>query len=255
MKNIFVSSLRDEADEIYKLAKEFNLGIELLGFIEPYKIDDYKERVKFTKERLLNIEKRSIHGPFMDLFPASNDPEIIKVVKKRFLDVYETAKLFDAKHLVLHAGFIPKAFFPDSWLENCTNFWKDFLSHIGDDIEIHIENVCEDDYSLISELIKAVDSPIFSACIDIGHVNVHSSKTLEEWIKGLNHKIRYVHLHNNDGVFDKHNGLCKGEINILKTLELLEKYAPEACWSLETKLDQTEESVLWLEKNSFINRK
>lgn len=240
MKNVFVSSLRDEADKVYRLAEEFNLGIEILGFIEPYKINDYNGKINLTKEKLSNITKRSMHGPFLDLFPASQDPEIVQVVKKRFLDAYETAKILNAKHLILHAGFIQKAFFPDSWLENCAIFWKDFLSDVGDDIEIHIENVCEDDYSLIGELIKTVNNPIFSACLDIGHVNVNSSKTLEDWIKGLNDNIRYVHLHNNDGVFDKHNGLLRGEINILKTLELLEEYAPNASWSLETKLDQTD---------------
>jgi sugar phosphate isomerase/epimerase len=252
MKNIFVSSIRDEANEIFKLAEEFHLGIEVLGFIEPYKINDFAIVETTLKGKLLNIEQRSLHGPFIDLYAASKDPEIVKVVKNRFLEAYTTAKKLNARHLIFHAGFIPKAFFPKDWLNNCRNFWEDFLSNIGEGIEIHIENVCEDDFSLINDLIESINNPNFSACLDIGHVNVNSSKSLEHWIKGLNNNIRYVHLHNNDGLIDSHNGLCRGQINILKTLELLETYAPNAAWSLETKLIETKQSVLWLEQNGFI---
>jgi sugar phosphate isomerase/epimerase len=254
MKNIFVSSIRDEAAEIFKLAEEFQLGIEIQGFIKPYMIKNFPSVEKATKERLLNIQQRSMHGPFIDLFPASKDPSIVAVVKNRFLDAYKTAKTLNAKHLIFHAGFIPKAYYPKDWLDNCIVFWKDFLSDIGEDIEIHIENVCEDDFSLINDLIESVKNPIFSACLDIGHVNVNSSKSLEHWIKGLNSNIKYVHLHNNDGLTDSHYGLCKGQINILQTLALLETYSPDAAWSLETKLTETRQSVLLLEENGFIKK-
>ena len=254
MKNIFVSSIRDEADEVFKLAEEFQLGIEIQGFMEPYMINDFASAEKATKEKLLNIQQCSMHGPFIDLFPASKDPAIVEVVKKRFSEAYKTAKTLNARHLVFHAGFIPKAYYPKDWLNNCTVFWKDFLSNIGEDIEIHIENVCEDDFSLINDLIESIHNPIFSACLDIGHVNVNSSNSLEHWIRGMNSNIRYVHLHNNDGVFDGHYGLCRGQIDILRTLNLLEAYAPNAAWSLETKLAETKQSVLWLEQNGFIKK-
>lgn len=252
MKNVFVSSIRDEADEVFKLAEEFHLGVEVLGFIEPYNLTDFANSEKTIKEKLFNIKKRSLHGPFIDLFPASKDPEIVGVVRRRFLDAYKTAKALNAKHLIFHAGFIPKAYFPKDWLNSCIDFWRNFLSEVHNDIEIHIENVCEDDFFLIKDLIEAINNPIFSACLDIGHVNVNSSKSLEAWIKGLNSKIKYVHLHNNDGLFDSHYGLCNGNIDMIRTLELLETYAPYAAWSLETKLAETKQSVLWLEQNGFI---
>lgn len=254
MKNVFVSSIRDEAEEVFKLAEEFHLGIEIQGFMQQYMINDLSSVEIATKERLLNIQKRSMHGPFIDLFPASKDPAIVEVVKKRFLEAYKTAKTLNIQHLIFHAGFIPKAYYPKEWLTNSMVFWRDFLSQIGDDIEIHIENVCEEDFSLINDLVESVNSPVFSACLDIGHVNVNSSRSLEHWIKGLNTNIKYVHLHNNDGLIDSHYGLCRGQINILQTLELLETYAPNAAWSLETKLAETKQSVLLLEQNGFIKR-
>lgn len=147
---------------------------------------------------------------------------------------------------------IPKATFPRTWLDNSINFWTSFLSEIEKDIEIHIENVCEDDYGLMMELVEAVNNPRFSVCLDIGHANIHSSQTLNEWIKGLGNMIKYVHLHNNDSIKDNHWGLCRGNIDILRILEMLELHSPNAHWSLETKVDETQESIELLVRHGFI---
>lgn len=252
MKDIFVSSIRDESELIFKLAEEYALGIEILGFIEPFKLNDYDMSIMNLEGKLSKIHKRSLHGPFMDLFPGSIDPEIVRVVKNRFISAYKTARILKAKHIIYHAGYVPKATFPKVWFNNSVKFWDGFLSEIEDNIEIHIENVCEENFDIIRELVEAIDSPKFSVCLDIGHANVNSSKNLDEWIKGLGSKIKYVHLHSNDGTSDNHWGLCRGNIDILKTLELLEFHSPDASWSLETKLDETEESILLLDKYGFI---
>lgn len=252
MKEVYVSTIKDESEKIFKLAKERDLGFEVQGFIQPYSISDYNRKLDDINQKLKGIQQVSLHGPFVDLFTGSRDPKIVEVVKSRFLDAYYTAKSIKAKHLIFHAGYIPKAFFPKQWLETSKEFWKDYLENIGDDIEIHIENVCEDQWGIMAELLEEVDNPRLTACIDIGHANVNSVVPLEQWIKGLNKHIKYVHLHNNYGVSDNHYGLCNGEINILKALELLETYAPNAKWSLETKLEETEESILFLSKNGFI---
>ena len=252
MRSIYVSCINDEGSEVYKLAEELQLGVEVLGFIEPFRISDFSEKVRITKDKLVKINNRSIHGPFLDLYAASRDPEVINVVKSRFVQAYKTAKLLDARNIVFHAGYIPKAFYPDDWIKQSTVFWRDFLYYVDENTEIHIENVCEDDYSLICRLVEFVDRPNFSVCLDIGHVNINSTKPIEEWIKRLNNKIKYVHLHNNDGISDSHFGLCRGNIDILRTLEMLEKYSPNAIWTLETKLNETEQSVLWLKTYGYI---
>lgn len=252
MKGIFVSSIRDESELILKLAEENDFGIEILGFVEPHKLCNYDILLDNTRGRLSNVSKRALHGPFLDLFPGSIDPEIINVVRRRFLDAYRTAKELKAQHIIFHAGYIPKAAFPNTWLDNSARFWNSFLSEVDDHMKIYIENVCEDDYGLLRELIQAVNSPKLSICLDVGHANIHSKYTLKEWIQDLHNTIKYVHLHNNDGIHDKHWGLCKGNIEIVSILELLEAYAPDAYWSLETKADETEESIQLLKKADLI---
>jgi sugar phosphate isomerase/epimerase len=66
--------------------------------------------------------------------------------------------------------------------------------------------VYEDDPSMIAELLNRVNEGLqrdaLSVCLDLGHVHSNSSRTLEDWIVGLGPTIRYVHLHNNDGILD-----------------------------------------------------
>ncbi|WP_041917209.1 TIM barrel protein [Desulfitobacterium dehalogenans] len=149
-------------------------------------------------------------------------------------------------------GFIPKTYFPKDWLDNSTKFWTDFLSNKPNSMEIHLENVYEDDFNLLKELVDAIGDPKFSICLDLGHVNANSTKELNNWIQGLNDRIRYVHLHNNNGKFDDHFGLWMGEIDMLNTLELLKVHSPKALWTIETLSVDIKPSIDWLVDNGFI---
>lgn len=244
--------ITNRSDESYLLAKEFGLGIEVHDFFFPKVMDNPQLHKESIKQLLGGIKLRSIHGPFSDLVPASCDTKIIEVCKSRFTSAFETAKELNAQHLIFHTGFIPKTYFPKDWLNNSIKFWSDFLSDKANDIEIHIENVYEDDLNLIKDLVDAVDNPKFSVCLDLGHVNANSSKTLTHWIAGLNDRIRYVHMHNNYGESDDHFGLWKGQINMLNTLESLKVHSPRAMWTIETLSDDIKPSIKWLADNGFI---
>ena len=121
---------------------------------------------------------------------------------------------------------------------------------------IHVENVYEDDFTNLKELIEQVnqslDAERLTICLDIGHVNANSSHNLEEWIRGLGDRICYVHVHNNDGILDDHWRLDKGKINIPHTLDLLREHCPRADWTIEALLDDIEPSLLWLKKQGYL---
>ena len=245
--------LANWSDDVYRLAKENNLGVEIQNFCFPSNIENPQPIEEELNNKVKDIKGLSLHGPFLELVPASLDCEIRKVTKNRFTTAYDIASRLKVKNLVLHSGFIPKTYTPDVWLENSISFWQDFLSDKhGQDIEIHIENVYEEDYSLMRKLIDAVANPKFSMCLDIGHVNTNSSRSLEVWIKELKDRIGYVHLHNNQGVRDDHNGLWKGTIDMVKVLDNLETFSPKAIWTLETQIEETEESVDWLKQKGFL---
>jgi hypothetical protein len=153
-------------------------------------------------------------------------------VNDRFQSAYELARIIGAQHLVLHTGYIPKTYPRHRWVENSVAFWVDFLSDKRGGMGFHLENVYEDDCSMMSELLDTVNEALqtdaLTACLDVGHVNANSSKPFEEWIEGLGGRIQYVHMHNNDGVLDDHFGLWRGKIDVVNVLDLLMKHSPDA---------------------------
>jgi len=248
--NFYIALQSKSLKDFLPLIDKYKLGVEIQDYCDPNKIDGNSHE----EMDIPRIKVPSLHGPFSELVPASRDPEIRKVVKNRFNRAWEIAVKLNCKHLILHTGFIPKTYFPQDWLNRTINFWNEFLGDKKGEVEIHLENVYEDDYFLISDLIDAIKKPFFSACLDIGHVNANSSKSLTAWIKGLGNKIRYVHLHNNNGIYDDHFGLSQGKINIHEVLELLKTCSPNAICTIEVFPEKhIEPSILWLERNGFIS--
>lgn len=240
MNNIYIANW---SDIVYDFSRRYGLGVEVQDFTVPKIIDNHTSYAESLEESLKEIQLRSVHGPFFEMVPASIDYCITEIVNDRFSKAYEACKLIGGKHLILHTGFMPKTYLPKDWLNNSIEFWAKFLSNKLDDIEVHIENVYEDDFSLMKELVDSINNPKFSVCLDLGHVNANSSKSLNEWIYGLGDRIRYVHMHNNEGVLDNHFGLWRGKINMVKTLELLKIYASNAAWTIETVEEDIEQSI------------
>ena len=91
-----------------------------------------------------------------------------------------------------------------------------------------------------------------TTCLDIGHVNANSSRSLADWISGMGDRIRYVHLHNNDGILDDHWRLDRGKIDISQVLDLLQKHSPRAIWTVETYPGDLEPSLQWLKERGYL---
>jgi sugar phosphate isomerase/epimerase len=238
------------------IAKEYKIGIEIQNYANPVNLDDDKCDIKVIADKIKDIPLRGFHGPFSDLIPATRDKLIRVATMKRFQHAYEHAMAVKSQHINFHPNFIPKTYTKEVWLENSVNFWTEFLADKYQNISFHLENVYEDDYNFIIELLERINTKLqaeaVTACVDIGHVNSNSSKPVEEWIKALGSRIHYVHLHNNFGILDDHFGLWNGNINIERTLDLLLEYAPESFWMLESRLDYIEQSAAWMKEKGYL---
>ena len=85
---------------------------------------------------------------------------------------------------------------------------------------------------------------IFSICLDIGHANCYSNQSLEEIIKLLGDKIGHLHLNNNYGKKDSHNGFENGNINVKQVLKLVDGYCDKPSMTIEvTDFNEAIESV------------
>lgn len=105
---------------------------------------------------------------------------------------------------------------------------------------------------LISEVVSIVKDSRLSICLYVGHAHCNSKTSVLDWIKKLNKKIGFVHLHNNFGQQDEHLGFEKGTIDFLEIWSALEEYAPNSIWGIETNMNDMESSIIWLIENNFL---
>ncbi len=243
-------------DQVLPLAREFAVGLEFQEFTLPENLETPDDLVKSIQLGIKDLPIRSMHGPFSELIPASRDPMVRQVAEKRFLQAYNIALETGVQHLVLHSGFFPKTYSQENWIDNTYEFWVTFLADKPVPGLIHLENVYEDNCSALLELVDRVNetrqAEMLTICLDIGHVNANSSKSLAEWIRALGDRIRYAHLHNNGGRLDDHWKLDKGTIDVISVLELLQKHSPHATWCVETTVGDIEPSLQWLRRFGYV---
>jgi len=243
-------------DQVIPIAVKYQVGLEVLEFAIPENLDRVPSLALEIHQKVSTIPLLGLHGPFSELVPASRDPWVRQVARARFQQGFELAQMIGAQHLVLHSGFFPKTYPRDIWIQNSLDFWIDFLADKPAPNFIHLENVYEDDFTTLVELIDRVDQAFegerLTVCLDIGHVFANSSKTLADWITSLGDRIRYVHLHNNNGILDDHWRLDKGRINVSEVLDLLLMHSPNALWTIETSANDLEPSLLWLQARGYL---
>ncbi|MBN1409488.1 MAG: sugar phosphate isomerase/epimerase [Spirochaetales bacterium] len=233
-----------ELEPIITMAGKYGTGLELMHFM---RLENFNHRfVNKVKKLTRYTPVRSIHGPFCDLIPASIDPKIRDVVMYRFGQAVKAAKSLKVNKIVFHSGYIPHVYKSEDWVENSIKFWKRFARSLPGSMEIHIENVYEDDFSILSDLIDGINDKRFSLCLDVGHVNVNSSRHWSEWIEKLGTKIGHTHLHNNDGKKDSHNAFDDGTIDMKYLLEVLANTAPQAGLNIEVDQGNIEASIQFL---------
>lgn len=231
---IYISHLISDEDMI-ALQGEQPLGIESIEFSIGYNLDKLEEKICAYQSRLddMSFTALSVHGPFLDLNPASNDTMIREVTRVRFEQAYYAAKCLKADKIIYHSCFLPRVNFLEGWVDLMVPFWKSFLENKDDSIKIYMENVFDPEYEPLREVVEQTDHPAFSLCLDIGHANHASAKSVTEWIANLGDTIGHVHLHDNDGITDGHLALGQGNLPVDDILDALGKYSPEASLTIE----------------------
>ena len=235
---------------VLPLCEKYGCGIEIQGFYNPAQIKEKNKILKNYKRVLPKHINRYFHAPFADLCLGSATPKIVDATKFYFDYAYSMAKKLGVKRITVHHGYVPGTSYPPNWIKRSVAFWNNYLKNKT--ICFDMENQCEVDGSISKEIIEKVNSEKLGLNLDIGHAHCNSKVEVLDWIKYLKDKITYVHLHDNHGEKDEHIGLGKGTIPLKEVLKALNKYAPNAIWALECKLEDMEESLNYLKNNKFI---
>jgi len=178
----------------------------------------------------------TIHAPFLDLNPGAVDPSIRAVSRHRIQQVMQAAELLRPQVIVVHPGYDDLRYGNNRliWLKNSIDFWQEFVpaARVLGTI-VAVENIFEKEPSTIKALLDAIDDPCFRHCFDVGHWNMFTTVTLEEWFSELGAYIVESHIHDNHGESDEHLPVGEGVIDFGSFFPLLNSYAPAAVWTIE----------------------
>lgn len=241
-----------EPERVLPLCEKYALGIEIQGFYDPNTTHD-KNRLMDAYTGILpkNIA-RYLHAPFWDLCLGSANKKIAEVTRFYFDYAYQVAQELGCLGITVHHGFVPNTSHPANWIKRSVTFWQDFFDAHPGNIAMFMENLCEQDTHTLGGIVDASRSDRLCINLDIGHAHCNSNLAVTDWIEQLSHRIRYVHIHQNDGASDQHVGLRQGNMPILEVLGALNEYAPDAVWALECNLDDMEDSILFLREHGLL---
>jgi len=180
----------------------------------------------------------TIHAPFGDLNPGSEERLVREATSYRFSQICSVAAILKPRVMVFHPGF-------DKWrYGERESFWLgraiDTFSKVLKDTEeigctVAIENIFEEEPSTLLALIEEFNHPRLRHCFDVGHWNLFHGRGvgLEEWFAALGSHIAEVHIHDNNGIKDDHLPVGEGKIDFDLYFDLLARYAPDAVRTVE----------------------
>lgn len=233
----------DEFDPI--LYSRLGIGVELQDYTEPNLTMRQMTIIMHKYKKLLRGFKgtKSMHGPFLDLMPASPDREIRRVSQQRYLNALYVARELDLDYIVFHSQINP--LITDPKIVSLNNFqsknmWERIVKKSEYDGTILVENLFETDPKMLKKYIEDIDMPNIKVNLDLGHAKL-TEYSIEEWVEVLGEDIEYIHVHTNSGEADTHSIPSEKEIKDL--FEILDKNKINPSLSLEYATDNLEEEI------------
>jgi sugar phosphate isomerase/epimerase len=204
--------------------------------------DEFKAIARQLKHHQL---KTTIHGPFKDLSPASQDSKIRLVTRRRLEQVLSIAPIFSPISVVCHPGYDWKrfAYYRNEWVEESVSLWQWFAEALAaHGIRLMLENVYEEQPEELLVLFERLAPNQVGFCFDTGHMAAFSRAPIERWLTVLGPYIQQCHLHDNQGMSDDHIALGKGTIDFKVLFDYLkaERSVPPVIT-----LEPHEEKNLW----------
>lgn len=220
-----------------------------LGFILEAKINP---EIAFSGDALDTLDKQklsglasllsengldvTIHAPFSDLSPGALDRIVREGTRTRFGQVMDAAEILRPSVVVFHPGYDRWRFGgnSDRWLRHAVDTFSPVVARgmkLGSIVAV--ENIFEEDPSTLRALLKALESPFFRHCFDVGHWNLFSKPGMEEWFEELGPFIVEAHIHDNHGIDDDHSPLGEAGIDFPLFFRLMARHAPDAAWTIE----------------------
>ena len=235
------TSFSDVSRQLDRLA-ERELGVE----ITLYDTEWLLNLGKTTGVRKLGDElaqrgvEVSVHAPIFDLNPGSLDPVVRKHTRLCWERTISVAGALGARHANFHTGYLP--LLPEStlpgWMALSLEVWERLVGLAADaSITLLFENMFEPTPRVLLDLRDQLDARHVGFTLDVAHVHIFGTVSLDTWWQELGSGIREVHLHDTDTFSDDHLLLGDGAIDWKNVFENLFRYAPEAVKVIEMPIE------------------
>jgi len=250
MINLHLSTIGKNAAD---LARKHGFGVEIAEFSYAVNMDaDFAHWESITRDNLFGITNRIFHAPYNELCPASVDPLITEVTRRRLEQAYKLMQSFEINRMVVHSGYVPQLYFRDWFVERSVAFWRDFLLGKPEDFSLLLENVLEEAPDMLCDIIEKIDDERFQLCLDIGHAGGASSIVpVMHWAKTTSPYLGHVHIHNNYHTSDLHNPPGEGLIDMREVITNIIELQPSATYTAET--EDLQKAVSWIGDCGFLN--
>lgn len=164
---------------------------------------------------------RSMHLPFFDLHPGSNDRYVLEATRRRLADTLPLARRYRPSHMVGHPLYEPWQHDKErhAWIERAAETWAGFLAPWPDHPPLYLENVHDLEPDVLVALVDSLNErglgPV-GVCLDLGHWHCMARgaefRNLDAWLDALGPRLGHLHLHDNHGARDEHLAMGRGAI-------------------------------------------
>jgi sugar phosphate isomerase/epimerase len=196
--------------------KKLNLEIQLSWESAENFPDNLLEKILAWKQSAGT--QITVHAPFIDMAPGGADPLIRQATIMRFAQTSVLAGRLQAEVIVVHPGYDEKRYWKDvdGFVTRAVEMWARLLDLTRESgCVIALENIFEKRPDTLRRVVEGIGSPRFGICFDAGHFNMFSKVPLAEWLDALGGMIMELHLHNNYGEHDDHNGMASGTFDFV----------------------------------------
>lgn len=193
----------------------------------------------------------SVHGAFIDVNPASGDPDFRELSRRRCRESCEIALALGAGNVVFHSSAFPflRGAYLENWVAGCSAFYEELVENYP--VRLYIENAQDLDPTPLRRLMEKLNSDRIGVCLDIGHAN-YSRTPVCEWFDQLGEWIQYLHLSDNLGVFDDHLPLGQGCVDWELVNQCWKTIGKDIPVTLETgTLEATRKSIAFLRDHQY----
>ena len=240
-----------ELEEWKALAGRYDLTFEVLELSGPLVLNKDERPVEIIDQYLNSGLVTSLHGCFIDVNPGSGDDLFRKLSFQRMQESCELAVYLGARNVVFHsacAAFIRGAYL-ESWADKSAECFEKLASVY--DLNFYVENSMDVDPVPIRELMDRIDNPNVEVCLDIGHVE-YSRTSLEKWFELLEDRIGYLHLSDNQGLFDDHFAIGQGCVDWKEADRLWRSLRRDTPVTIETNsIENVEQSITYLKQHGL----